>query len=71
MLLTTELRETRQPMRASLAGGRWLVVPPGETFEVSIWFDNGDARIFWTGNREGLGGATVTASDLERCSRPA
>ncbi len=70
MSLVTELWETHQPMRAHLTGDRWLIIPPEETFEVSLRGENGDARIFWSGNHEGLGGATVFASDLEYCARP-
>ncbi len=70
MPIVKELWETHRPTRARLVGGRWLTIPQGETFEVAYRFDNGDVRIFWAGNREGLGGATVSAGDLEYSARP-
>jgi len=70
MPMVKEFWKTHCPMQAQLAGGRWLIIPQGETFEVAYRSDNGDARIFWPGNHEGLGGATVSAGDLEHCARP-
>lgn len=59
---------TDKQMAAQLDANRSVLIPPGEEFELAHDFGNGNVRIFWSKITEGLGGLTVTESDLHACA---
>jgi len=61
---------TTKALYARLDGKRLLPIPADETIEVT-YRGNGIVRIYWKGNKEGLGGATVDEADLEASARKA
>ena len=59
---------THKNLQAHLDSARFLYIPPDEMVEEAHRFENGDVRIFWKKNTEGLGGLTVRDTDLQACA---